>query len=110
MAQNREPVSIQDEIRYKGRSFNGYFSQYEREDVEPMPTDGLPSKVWVSESYIEVTANADPQLGPGDEALARKLAESFCRHYALEVRDAPSSSGERDGQWVFYDLCWKAGW
>lgn len=109
-AQGRAPVSIQDDVAYKGQLFGTYFSQYEREDVRPAPGSGLPQKEWIAESYIEIGANEGPQLGRGDEALALKLSKAFCEHYGLTVRAAPSRATQRDGLWVFHDLCWKEGW
>lgn len=110
VAQGKAPVSIQDDVSYKGQLYGTYFSQYEREDVRPAPGSGALQKEWIEESYVEIGANADPQLGPADKALALKLSKAFCAHYGLTVRKAPKSAVERDGLWVFYDLCWKEGW
>lgn len=110
LAQGKAPVSIQDDVSYQGRLYGTYFSQYEREDVRAAPGSGALQKEWIEESYVEIGANADPQLGPGDKALALRLSKAFCEHYGLTVRKAPKSAVERDGIWVFYDLCWKKGW
>lgn len=104
-AQGKEPTYIADLVIYHGRHFDVSFAQYEREDIESAPDTGLPSKIWIEESAIEIGAVDKPYLGQGDRGLALKVARAFCAHYDLTLNSKPKSDMQYDGLWIFYDLC-----
>ncbi|GGF52259.1 hypothetical protein SAMN05216376_102316 [Mameliella alba] len=110
LAQGKMPYEISDEVIYNRRSFDVWFGLYETETVRDAPDTGLPQKEWIEQSRLVVRTNQDPQIGPGDKVLARKVGIAFCRHYGLTVRSAPGDAHEWQGEWSFVDLCWKDGW
>ena len=75
LAQGKMPYELTDEVIYNGRSFDVWFGLYETETVRSAPDTGLPQKEWIEQSRLVVRTNQDPQIGPGDKALAQAIRE-----------------------------------